>query len=395
MIKATIFILFSGILSMYGSAQIDQSYFLIGRTNGFQTMHDGVQTRVYGFVESLFDNSKIPSPILYMTEGDSVEVEFLNLSQGAPHTIHWHGLDVDQQNDGVPHLSFEVDHSESGFYRFKVPHAGTYLYHCHVVSTIHVQAGMYGAVVVRPPNGDQFTVWENGEQYDRDFVWLASELDTNWHKNSVLNHEYNTGNPIMIPSEFTPQYFMLNGLSGNDLTGPTGYYTAGENEKLYLRLANIGYQGVRFIFPSNLSARTISSDGRPLPAQMQSDTVEVLPGERYGALIELGSLPNYIVSMEHFNLNTQEVTSILPVTIQTSTAVINDDLIKNEIQVYPNPSENGIFMISEVIDDYSLTDFSGKSVKHSIHSNILDLSDNPSGIYLLKIGSQTFRLVRP
>jgi FtsP/CotA-like multicopper oxidase with cupredoxin domain len=388
-----ILILFPVFLSNIHFAQIDQSFFLIGRTNGYQTFHDGAETRVYGFVESLFDNSKIPSPILYMNEGDSVEIEFLNLSQGAPHTIHWHGLDVDQQNDGVPHLSFEVDHSESGFYRFKVPHAGTYLYHCHVVSTIHVQAGMYGVVVVRPPDGDQFSTWENGEQFDRDFVWLASEIDTNWHDNSVLNHEYNTGNPIMIPSEYTPQYFMLNGLTGTDLTGPSGYYTAGENEKVFLRLANIGYQGVRFIFPSSLSARTISSDGRPLPSEMASDTVEILPGERYGTMIQIGTDPSYIVNMEHFNLNTQNVTSSEPITIQTSSLGFSTSAIVSPINVYPNPSKDGVFYVDQLVNSYTLTDLSGKTISHKLESGILDLSHNSPGIYILRIMDQTFKLV--
>ena len=177
------------LIGLNTEAQIDYSKLIIGRTTGQKDLHDGNSTRIMGFAETLSEEIDIPGPTIYMNEGDSVEIDFWNMSQGAPHTIHLHGLDVDQANDGVPNLSFDVHHMDHGYYRFKAPHAGTYLYHCHVVSTIHVQAGMYGVIIVRPPSGDANTTWDGGETYDREFIWTSSEIDTNWHTNAVLDHD--------------------------------------------------------------------------------------------------------------------------------------------------------------------------------------------------------------
>jgi len=102
---------------------------IIGRNVGWKTLSDGNNVRVFGFADNLSQYPDVPGPTLEFTEGDSVIIDFWNISQGAPHTIHLHGLDVNQENDGVPHLSFEVHHMEHGFYRFRAPAAGTYLYH--------------------------------------------------------------------------------------------------------------------------------------------------------------------------------------------------------------------------------------------------------------------------
>ena len=131
-------------------SQIDYSKLIIGRNNGTMVLHDGNITDIFGFAETLGESISLPGPTINITEGDSVQIDFWNVSQGAPHTIHLHGLDVNQENDGVPALSYEVHHMDHGYYKFKAPHPGTYIYHCHVVSTIHVQAGMYGVIIVKP-----------------------------------------------------------------------------------------------------------------------------------------------------------------------------------------------------------------------------------------------------
>ena len=80
---------------------------------------DGQEIALMGYTSKLSDTLKLPSPVLTVNEGDSVELHMYNFSQGAPHTIHLHGLDVDQANDGVPGLSSVVPHGESFYYRFK------------------------------------------------------------------------------------------------------------------------------------------------------------------------------------------------------------------------------------------------------------------------------------
>lgn len=386
-------ILFLSVIAItnFANCQIDYSKLIIGRTTGIKTLEDGNTTRIFGFAETLGEPIDIPGPTIYMNEGDSIEIDFWNVSQTSPHTIHLHGLDVNQQNDGVPALSFNVGHMEHGFYRFRAPHAGTYIYHCHVVSTIHVQAGMYGTIVVRPPNGDPNLTWVGGEVYNRDFVWTATELDTNWHTDMVLNHD--TINPVMVPGDYSPQYYMNNGLSGTQLTNQLNYYTAGINDKVYIRLVNIGYEGVKYIFPAALNARTIESDGRPLPLEIINDTIEVLPGERYGTMIQLGSDPLYPVQMEHFNLNTQEISSTQNVTIRTSAAAIDDQYLE-KLVFYPNPSRSGIYYYSTIVDEpFIIFDTRGNKIESS-SNDFIDISHAASGVYLLNYKGQVHKLIK-
>ena len=101
------------------------------------TLWDGNNTMLMGFTPLMGSPIDIPGPTLRYTEGDSVQLQLRNMSQGASHTIHLHGLDVDQWNDGVPHLSWEVGHNETKSYYFKAPHPGTYLYHCHFTSSFY------------------------------------------------------------------------------------------------------------------------------------------------------------------------------------------------------------------------------------------------------------------
>lgn len=388
-----LFVFFSITSSLFG--QIDQSLLVIGRTTGTKTFYDGNTTRIFGFAQTLGAPIDVPGPTLIVKEGDSVEIDFWNMSQGAPHTIHLHGLDVNQENDGVPMLSWDVDHNQHGFYKFKAPHPGTYLYHCHVVSTIHVQAGMYGVIIVQPSNGASNLTWLGGENFDIDFLFTSSEVDTNWHTDAVLDHPYDTINPmmaVMVPSSYAPQYYLVNGLSDTQLSNPANYFIAAENDKVLARLVNVGYYGVRYIFPSTINARTVSSDGRPLPLEYVSDTVEVLPGERYGTLLQLGSDSIYPVRVEYFNLNTQAVTSIQTAYIRTSGLGI--ELLKEEkIVISPNPSKGLFFANVDFEEPYTVYNLLGEA-RLTSQSNVIDIQDFPDGVYLLKYRSSIVKLIK-
>jgi FtsP/CotA-like multicopper oxidase with cupredoxin domain len=367
-------------LSFQVHSQIDQEILLIGRNIGTHTFHDGSSTRIFGFAETLSAPIKIPGPTLEVTEGDSVKIDFWNMSQGAPHTIHLHGLDVDQANDGVGMLSFEVEHSQHGYYYFKAPHAGTYLYHCHVGSSIHLQAGMYGLVIVRPPDGNELMNWENGEAYGREFSLLASEVDTVWHNDTILDHVHDSTMALYVPDDFSPQYFLVNGLSGTQLSDASNHLVALKDEKVYFRLANIGYYGVRYIFPSAFNTRIVASDGRPLPVEEMSDTIEVLPGERYEVFSQIGQASSYPIGIEHFNLNTQQISSSQQMTLHTSSLGINS--LGQSLLAFPNPS-NGMFTLHKFMASFIITDMLGKEIMNG-NGQFIDLSPFQNGLYRLK-----------
>lgn len=362
-------------------AQVDTSVLLISKVS-FQPqfeLSDGNLIKLMGYTQTLSAPILLPSPTLEFEEGDSINLSFWNLSQGAPHTIHLHGLDVDQANDGVPNLSFSVSHDDTGSYYFKAPHPGTYLYHCHVASVLHVQAGMYGMLIVRPKNNPNLT-WENGYAFDSERSWLMSEVDTFWHADSLINHSWDPQNPMQYILPYKPQHFLVNGQSEGQLG--TMPFSASVGEKVYLRLANIGYYGNRIILPASLNATVISSDGRPLPVAFQSDTVEIFPGERYGVLVEANAEFTDNIEVEYIDLNTQLVANTQNIAVEIEGYLGVSDL-KNEILTYPNPASN--FVNLPYSGSWTVISITGKVVGELSSSNSkYDIRHLSEGTYILK-----------
>ena len=111
-------------------------------------------------------NGGIPGPVLRWREGDSVSLRVHNALDGDT-SLHWHGIVLPAEMDGVPGLSFHgIPAGETFTYRFEVRQSGTYWYHAH--SGFQEQAGLYGAIVIEPRDPEPFT-------YDREHVVLLSD----------------------------------------------------------------------------------------------------------------------------------------------------------------------------------------------------------------------------
>ena len=107
-------------------------------------------------------NGSIPAPTLYWREGDTVTLRVHNRLR-VESSIHWHGILLPFQMDGVPGISFDgIRPGESFTYRFKVQQSGTYWYHSH--SELQEQTGMYGAIVIEPAAGRE------AARVERDYV---------------------------------------------------------------------------------------------------------------------------------------------------------------------------------------------------------------------------------
>jgi FtsP/CotA-like multicopper oxidase with cupredoxin domain len=96
-------------------------------------------------------NGQVPGPELTATVGDVLQVTLRNRDIGRGVTLHWHGYDVPNSQDGVPGVTqAAVLPGHEFVYRFRADQAGTYWYHTHAVSDVGVRMGLYGALVVRP-----------------------------------------------------------------------------------------------------------------------------------------------------------------------------------------------------------------------------------------------------
>lgn len=111
-------------------------------------------------------NGSLPAPLLRWREGDTVSIRVHNrLSEDT--SIHWHGVLLPANMDGVPGLSFRgIAPGESYLYRFRVRQSGTYWYHSH--SGFQEQLGHYGPLIIDPRDEEPFS-------YDREHVVLLSD----------------------------------------------------------------------------------------------------------------------------------------------------------------------------------------------------------------------------
>ncbi|MDX2246455.1 MAG: multicopper oxidase domain-containing protein [Bacteroidia bacterium] len=269
-----------------------KTFNLVARQSGTAIMWDGTPVDLWGFKEGLGGNVPLPSPLLVVNEGDSVTLNVINQSS-MPHTIHMHGLDVNQANDGVEMTSFMIPPvMGTGTYKFKATHAGSFMYHCHVETVIHLQLGMYGGVVVKAAGGTNHA-WTGGPAFDKDYTWVLSDVDKEWHDNIPLNGS--------IPG-FTPDYFLVNGKARQQLNDTTISIAANVGDKVYLRLINIGYTLNKVVFPASLNAEILASDGRPLAVKEISDTVAVYPGERYEVMLDFASAVTDSILVEYYNM---------------------------------------------------------------------------------------------
>ncbi|MDP2054615.1 MAG: copper resistance system multicopper oxidase [Acidobacteriota bacterium] len=111
-------------------------------------------------------NGTIPAPLVRWREGDTVTMRVAN-ALDEDTSIHWHGMILPANMDGVPGLSFHGIHpGETYTYKFTVRQGGTYWYHSH--SGFQEQRGLYGPLVIDPQEPEPF-------RYDREHVVLLTD----------------------------------------------------------------------------------------------------------------------------------------------------------------------------------------------------------------------------
>jgi CopA family copper-resistance protein len=112
-------------------------------------------------------NGSLPAPTLRWKEGDTVTLRVANRLRDEHASIHWHGILLPANMDGVPGLSFDgIAPGETYIYRFQVKQAGTYWYHSH--SAFQEQRGLYGPLLIEPRDPEPF-------RYDREHVVMLSD----------------------------------------------------------------------------------------------------------------------------------------------------------------------------------------------------------------------------
>ena len=122
---------------------------------------DGKVSRAIGI------NGTVPGPLIRLKEGQRVRLRVQN-TLDEDSSIHWHGLLVPFQMDGVPGVSFPgIKVGQTFVYEFPVKQSGTYWYHSH--SGLQEQSGHYGPLIIDPAESEPV-------EYERDYILLLSDF---------------------------------------------------------------------------------------------------------------------------------------------------------------------------------------------------------------------------
>lgn len=220
----------------------------------------------------------------------NVTLNMMMAPQEAPpyhgHTIHPHGLDVPQSEDGVPETGAAVLGDN---YSFNVDsrYVGAHAYHCHVHTVKHLEMGMYAAFVVKDVDsrGNFLNVINRGgPSYDYEWNMVLSTVDPAYHTA--------TGDSTVF-ADYNPKYFLLNGNEGKSKTTPAENVTAAAGKKLAIRL--IGMQSVNSTFEirnasgSSQSFTVYNKDGFKLGVPVTTNKLDLSPGQTADLMVTLPS----------------------------------------------------------------------------------------------------------
>ena len=214
----------------------------------------------------------VPGPVLRVKQGNRITVKLNNRLED-PTTIHWHGLRLDNQMDGVPYLTQAPVTPDTSFtYSFLAKDAGTFWYHPHVNSTEQVGRGLSGVLIVEE---------ENPPDVDRDLVWVLDDWRLqrdgmiaqfgNFHD---LSHAGRLGNVATV-----------NGRYDNPLVLTSG-------ERIRLRLVNTANARIFALKFLGHDPWRIAVDGHPVaPQQIGEEAVTLPPGGRVDLIIDATGQP--------------------------------------------------------------------------------------------------------
>ncbi|MBC5824472.1 MAG: multicopper oxidase domain-containing protein [Candidatus Eremiobacteraeota bacterium] len=219
-----------------------KTFRLIGEVKPW-TIAPGVTTQAWTY------NGTVPGPTLHVRQGDRVRVLFTN-ELPEPTTIHWHGVSVPADMDGVPGLSQPaINPGQSFVYEFVARDAGTYIYHTHDDDLNQLDRGLYGAFIVDPKAAPRL-------RDDRDYLMLLSS----WRLYSGAEN-----------------FFSMNGKS-YPLTRP---FRVRRGQRIRIREINISGTEFHTMHIHGHHFKVVAVDGQDVPAQQQQSmvTVTIGPGE--------------------------------------------------------------------------------------------------------------------
>ena len=254
-------------------------------------------------------NGQFPAPLLRWREGDALTLRVHNMLD-EPTSIHWHGLLLPWQMDGVPGVSFDGIAPGATFtYQFPLKQSGTYWYHSH--SGLQEQSGHYGPIIIDPREPEPFT-------YEREYVivlsdWTFESPERVFHKLKTMGQSYNYqqrtlgdffrdvqldgldatlaermmwGDMRMSRTDLADvtaatYTYLVNGHSPNE--NWTGLFKAGE--RIRLRLINASSMSIFNVRIPGLPLTVVMADGQHVQP-VETDELQIGTAETYDIIVQ-------------------------------------------------------------------------------------------------------------
>lgn len=311
-----------------------------GATDGFVKMPDGKPLYMFGFMDLAgvpqnlwsdagMNKSEFPAPTIDIREGEDVYLLLANLDLANrpdlfdAHTLHFHGfINASAVFDGEPMSGIAPTmHSDLTYY-YAPKDPGTYMYHCHVEATEHIEMGMVGNLLIRPLQDGQniggFTKFVYNDNlipgaggttgYDVEKIIMLADIDPTFHDLHIgvqplpfalLDPKYFTMNGRGYPDTVNPAPLLNNGVDLGAVSGENYFaqkldslITATVGQRLLIRLANLSVQNLVNVEILGLPMKVVGKDAKFLRKANGIDqtyftnSVNVGAGESFDLLID-------------------------------------------------------------------------------------------------------------
>ena len=220
-------------------------------------------------------NGVNPGPTIRAKLGDTLEVELVN-RMTVPTTIHWHGVHVPWEMDGVTWMRTPTQPGETFIYRFELTQSGTFWYHPHFNTEHQVDGGLFGTLVVEDPAeptvDEELVLVFDSAQEDRPPHGSHGhgKVDTLWRINNASTKD-----------------------------GPLDYQVEGGKivRVRMINASNVGFLALRW---PNL--RIIAGDQGLLAQMQRPERVVLAPGDRVEALLYVTN-QDFVIMTDDYSLN--------------------------------------------------------------------------------------------
>jgi len=334
--------------------------------DGFATMADGKVQYMFGFSDvtgtpaaNVMSRGILaahwPAPLIAVDEGKDLYITLTNVGMLIrpdlfdPHSVHFHGFpNASAVFDGLPESAIAINMGASLTYYYHLVEPGTFMYHCHVEATEHMQMGMLGNLYVRPAQNRCDTIPDDpavpgsicpaGHLAGYKYAYNDGDGTTRYDVEAALqlggfDSEFHDASQNVQPLPFAlmrDRYPMINGRGYPDTVNPgplvaplengniasqveTSLVTAPAGQKILLRLSNLNVTTINTLISPSIPMRVVGIDSRELrdgatklhyttnsvtlgggmAADVILNTTGVAPGTYYLYAANLNYLSNY------------------------------------------------------------------------------------------------------